>query len=165
MNTSQVLSNLPLVKAHPVTGSIVTYFENSKGESFGKIRVDQRAPVINNGFMSFANRSAFITLNEKDAKAMEPILIEDTPYPIEGKVVVTESLEPFYDGQEPKRRGADGAVITHLGAAVYRETNYVFNLDATDTLLVSDREGVTVTETAESLAEFSEQVIEEELVM
>ena len=66
MNTSQVLSNQPLVKAHPVTGSIVTYFENSKGETFGKIRVDQRAPVINNGFMSFANRSAFITLNEEE---------------------------------------------------------------------------------------------------
>ena len=165
MNTTQVLSNQPLVKAHPVTGSIVTYFENSKGETFGKIRVDQRTPVINNGFMSFANRSAFITLDEEDAKAMETILIEDTPYPIVGRVVVTESLEPFYKDQEPKRKGVEGAIITHLGAPVYRETNYVFNLDATDTLLVSDREGVTVTETVESLAEFSEQVIEDELVM
>ena len=163
MNTSQVLSNQPLVKAHPVTGSIVTYFENSKGETFGKIRVDQRAPVINNGFMSFANRSAFITLNEKDALAMETILTEDAPYPIEGKVVVTESLEPFYDGQEPKRRGAEGEVITHMGAPVYRETNYVFDIEAKDTLLVSDRDGVTAT--AESLAKLSEQVIEEELVM
>jgi len=165
MNTSQVLSNQPLVKAHPVTGAIVTYFENSKGETFGKIRVDQRAPVINNGFMSFANRSAFITLNEKDAKAMETILIEDTPYPIEGRVVVTESLEPFYDGQEPKRRGAEGEVITHMGAPVYREANYVFDIEATDRLLVSDRDGVTVTTKADSLAELSEQVIEKELVM
>ncbi|WP_372757995.1 hypothetical protein [Mariniflexile sp.] len=163
MDKSKVLSNQPLVKAHPVTGALVTYFENSKGETFGKIRVDQRAPVINNGFMSFANRSAFITLNELDAKAMETIIVEDAPYPIEGKVVVTESLEPFYESQEPKRKGADGDIITHLGAPVYRETNYVFDLEAKDTLLVSDRDGVTTA--TGSLTEFSEQVIEDELVM
>jgi hypothetical protein len=140
--SKNVLSNQPIVKAHPVTGAIVTYFDNSKGETFGKIRVDQRAPVINNGFMSFANRSAFITLDEKTAKEMETILAEDKPYPIEGKVVVTESLTPFYEGQEPKRKGADGEVITHLGAPVYRDTNYVFDLEAKDTLLAGDREGV-----------------------
>ncbi|WNH13855.1 hypothetical protein [Thalassobellus suaedae] len=165
MDKSNVLSNKPIIKAHPVTGAIVTYFENTEGETFGKVRVDQRAPVINNGFMSFANRSAFITLNELDAKAMEAILIEDAPYPIEGKVVVTESLEPFYEGQEPKRKGTEGEIITHLGAPVYRKTNYVFDLEATDILLVSDRDGVTVSKSAESLAEFSEQVIEQELVM
>tara|TARA_R110000772_G_scaffold62137_1_gene139592 strand:- start:7244 stop:7711 length:468 start_codon:yes stop_codon:yes gene_type:complete len=150
--SKNVLSNQPIVKAHPVTGAIVTYFDNSKGETFGKIRVDQRAPVINNGFMSFANRSAFITLDEKTAKEMETILAEDKAYPIAGKVVVTESLTPFYEGQEPKRKGADGEVITHLGAPVYRDTNYVFDLEAKDTLLAGDRDGVEtpVAETASS---------------
>lgn len=141
--SKNVLSNQPIVKAHPVTGAVVTYFENSKGETFGKIRVDQRAPVINNGFMSFANRSAFITLAEKTAKEMEPTLKEDMPYPIPGKVIVTESLEPFYYGQEPKRKGAEGEIVTHMGAPVYRDTDYVFNLNAQDTLLASDRDGVT----------------------
>ena len=140
--SKNVLSNQPIVKAHPVTGAIVTYFDNAKGETFGKIRVDQRSPVINNGFMSFANRSAFITLDESTAKEMESILGEDKPYPIAGKVVVTESLTPFYEGQEPKRKGAEGEVITHLGAPVYRDTNYVFDLDAKDTLLAGDRDGV-----------------------
>jgi hypothetical protein len=142
MSKSNVLSNQPIVKAHPTTGAIVTYFDNAKGDTFGKIRVDQRSPVINNGFMSFANRSAFITLDNDTAKEMETILEEDKPYPIAGKVVVKESLEPFYKDQEPKRKGSDGEVITHLGAPVYRETNYVFDLDAQDTLLAGDREGV-----------------------
>lgn len=152
MDKSKVLSNQPLVKAHPVTGKIVTYFENAKGETFGKVRVDQRAPVINNGFMSFANRSAFITYDESTAKEMESILVEDKPYPIAGKVVVTESTEPFFEGQEPKRKGADGEIITHLGAPVYRDTNYVFDLEAKDILLVGDRDGVIATskETAET---------------
>lgn len=161
MNKSQVLSNKPLVKAHPTTGAIMTYFESEKGETFGKVRVDQRSPVINNGFMSFANRSAFITLNEEDAQVMESILQEDNPYPIEGKVVVTESLEPFYEDQEPKTKGADGDVITHLGAPVYRDTQFVFDLEAKDTLLVSDRGELSPSE----YSKITEQVIEEELVM
>jgi len=161
MNKSQVLSNKPLVKAHPATGAIMTYFESEKGETFGKVRVDQRMPVINNGFMSFANRSAFITFDEEIAKEMESILKEDNPYPIEGRVVVTESLEPFYEGQEPKTKGVDGEVITHLGSPVYRETQFVFDLEVKDTLLVSDRGELSPSEHAQ----VSDQVIEEELVM
>jgi len=156
MSKSNVLSNQPIVKAHPVTGAIVTYFDNSKGETFGKIRIDQRAPVINNGFMSFANRSAFITLDESTAKEMETILEEDKAYPIPGKVVVTESLTPFYEGQEPKRKGAEGEVITHLGASVYRDTNYVFDLDAKDTLLAGDRDGVETPVSEEANSDVAE---------
>jgi len=156
MSKSNVLSNQPIVKAHPVTGAIVTYFDNSKGETFGKIRIDQRAPVINNGFMSFANRSAFITLDESTAKEMETILEEDKAYPIPGKVVVTESLTPFYEGQEPKRKGAEGEVINHLGASVYRDTNYVFDLDAKDTLLAGDRDGVETPVSEEANSDVAE---------
>ena len=144
MSKSNVLSNAPIVKAHPTTGKIVTYFESEKGDTYGKVRVDQRAPVISNGFMSFANRSAFITMDEKTAKDMETILKEEQPYPIAGKVVVRESLEPFYEGQEPKINPSTNEVITHLGAPVYRDTDFVFDLEAEDTLLATDREGATV---------------------
>jgi|GEM_PF-2074386 len=156
-----VLSNKPIVKAHPTTGAIMTYFESEKGETFGKVRVDQHSPVINNGFLSFANRSAFITMDENTAKKMESILKEDTAYPIEGKVVVRESLEPFYEDQEPKINPSTEEVITHLGAPVYRETQFVFDLEAKDTLLVSDRDELSPSE----LSHVTEQVIEDELVM
>ena len=168
MNKPNVLSKEPIVKAHPVTGTIITYFENSEGEIFGKVRVDQRMPVINNGFMSFANRSAFITYDEETAKEMESVLQEDKAFPIQGKVVVTESTEQFYEGQTPKTKGADGDIITHLGAPVYRETNYVFDIDAQDILLASDRDNVSVTAKAEAnagLLQVSKQLIEDEAVM
>lgn len=156
-----VLSNQPIVKAHPTTGAIVTYFESEKGEIFGKVRVDQRSPVINNGFMSFANRSAFITFDEDTAKEMEPLLQEDKAYPIAGKVVVHESLEPFYEGQEPKINPSTNEVITHLGAPVYRDTEFVFDVKTQDTLLISDRGELSPSE----LAQIEQQVIEEDLVM
>jgi hypothetical protein len=144
MSKSNVLSNAPLVMEHPETGKVITYFENAKGETFGKVRVDQRTAVINNGFMSFANRSAFITYDEDTAKEMESVLISGKPYPIAGKVCVTESTEPFYEGQEPKTKGADGDVILHNGQPVFRDTNYVFDLNAIDTLLAGDKAGVPV---------------------
>lgn len=156
-----VLSNKPIVKAHPTTGAIMTYFESEKGETFGKVRVDQHSPVINNGFLSFANRSAFITMDENTAKKMESILKEEQPYPIEGKVVVRESLEPFYENQEPKINPSKEEIITHLGAPVYRDTQFVFDLGAKDILLVSDRDELSPSE----LSQVTEQVIEDELVM
>jgi hypothetical protein len=48
MNKSSVLLNMPIVKAHPIKDEIVKYFESGKGETFGKVRVDQCSPVINN---------------------------------------------------------------------------------------------------------------------
>ena len=164
MKKSSILSNLPILKAHPITGEIVTYFESQKGETFGKVRVDQRSPVINNGFMSFANRSAFITFDEKTAIEMESILEEDKPYPVDGRVVVTESLEPFYKGQEPKTKGLDDQVITHLGAPVYRDAQFVFDLEAKDNLLVSDRDEVSAVGNTE-FSQVSDQVVDKELVM
>ena len=164
MNKSSILSNLPILKAHPITGEIITYFESQKGETFGKVRVDQRSPVINNGFMSFANRSAFITFDEKTAIEMESILEEDKPYPVDGRVVVTESLEPFYKGQEPKTKGLDDQVITHLGAPVYRDAQFVFDLEAKDNLLVSDRDEVSAVGNTE-FSQVSDQVVDKELVM
>jgi hypothetical protein len=164
MSKSSVLSNMPIVKAHPITGEIVTYFESQKGETFGKVRLDQRSPVINNGFMSFANRSAFITFDEETAIEMESILQEDKPYPMDGRVVVTESLEPFYKGQEPKTKGLDGEVITHLGAPVYRDTQFVFDSEAKDNLLISDRDEVSAVANTE-FSQVSDQVVEKELVM
>ena len=164
MNKSSILSNLPILKAHPITGEIITYFESQKGETFGKVRVDQRSPVINNGFMSFANRSAFITFDEKTAIEMESILEEDKPYPVDGRVVVTESLEPFYKGQEPKTKGLDDQVITHLGAPVYRDAQFVFDLEAKDILLVSDRDEVSAVGNTE-FSQVSDQVVDKELVM
>lgn len=142
MSKSQVLSKKPIVKAHPETGAIVTYFQSAKGETFGKIRLDQRAPVISNGYLAFANRSAFITMDEDTAKEMEPLLKEDMPYPIDGNIVVRESLTPFYDGQEPKINPSTNEVILHNGQPVYRDTDFVIGADAEDVLLATDRADV-----------------------
>lgn len=130
----------PIVKAHPETGDIVTYFTSEAGDDYGRIRVDQTLPVIRNGFMRFANRTAFITLEKEQAEMFESMLSADKPYPFEGRVRVVESTTPFYEGQEPKTRGEDGDVITHGGLPIYRDTQFVManDPDYDDVLLASD---------------------------
>lgn len=127
-----------VVVAHPETGKVITRFKAESGEEFGKIRVDQSKLEITNGFSRFANRSAFITVDAKTADLLEPMLADKEPYPMEGKVVVTESLRPFYPNQKPKTKGADGEVVTAGGKPVYRDTEFTSDLNRQDVFIAHD---------------------------
>ncbi len=37
------------------------------------------------------------------------------------KIILVESFKPFYEGQSPKRKGADGEIISINGMPVYQE--------------------------------------------
>ncbi len=145
-----------LVIAHPETGEIVTAFTaKGTGKKFGKIRVDAVTLEVNNGFSSFAKRSAFITVDEETIDQMLEmnLIIEGQPYPVPGKIVVRESTKPFYAGQEPKTKGKGGAVILSGGMPVYRDTEFVTDLTIEDELIQSDKVGVANTAFAGNAAE------------
>lgn len=127
-----------LVAAHPTTGELITRFTAKDGSEYGKIRVDEMKLSISNGFSRFAKRTAFITVEKETADILEQMLVEGQPYPMPGKIIVMESLDPFYPGQEPKRKGADGEFITHNGHPVYRNTEFVADLNAEDVFIIGD---------------------------
>lgn len=127
-----------LVTAHPETGELITRFKNEKGESFGKIRLDSAELVISNGFSRFAKRSAFITVEGSTADILEGMLVEGKPYPMGGKIVLNESVSPFYPGQEPKRKGKDGEIILANGKPVYRNTEFTSDMNRNDVFVTSD---------------------------
>lgn len=127
-----------LVTAHPETGELITRFKNEAGASFGKIRLDQAELVISNGFSRFAKRSAFITVEGSTADVLAGMLVEGQPYPMAGKIVVTESYKPFYPGQEAKKKGKDGAIILSNGQPVYRDTEFTSDLNRADVFINSD---------------------------
>jgi hypothetical protein len=127
-----------LVTAHPETGELITRFKNEAGASFGKIRLDQAELVISNGFSRFAKRSAFITVEGTTADILAGMLVEGQPYPMAGKIVVTESHKPFYPGQEPKRKGKDGEIILSNGQPVYRDTEFTSDMNRPDVFITSD---------------------------
>ncbi|MGK0464805.1 hypothetical protein [Clostridium sp.] len=91
-----------------------------------------------------SKRTAFIAL-EADLLA---ILIEDIndgqAFPIDGKIVINETVTPYIkkngDTQDPKTRGAGGAVMTFNGQPIYRNSFFSENLDEKDLLLKADPE-------------------------
>ena len=127
-----------VVVSHPETGKLITRFKNEAGAEFGKIRLDQSELAISNGFSRFAKRSAFITVEGATADVLEGMLVEGQPYPMAGKIVVTESTRPFYPGQEAKRKGKDGAIILSNGQPVYRDTEFTSDLNRGDIFITSD---------------------------
>ena len=65
------------------------------------------------------------------------------------KLVVKESLEPFYSGQEPKINPQTKETVTHMGAPVYRQTIVVAeDSPETDVKLATDSSTASVTTTA-----------------
>ncbi len=131
---------VPVVIAHPETGKLITMFKSAETqEEYGNIRVDEKKLVVAGGFSRFANRSAFIKVDKETAEVLEGMLVENEPYPIPGKIIVSESYSPFYPGQEPKRKGKDGETVLSNGKPVYRHTEFTTNMDLTDALIESDK--------------------------
>ena len=144
-----------LVIAHPETGETITRFTSKDGgKEFAKIRVDSVTLEVNNGFSSFAKRSAFITIDGETADTFEEmnLLVVGQPYPVEGKIIVRESLTPFYVGQKPKTKGKGGEIVTHNGHPVYRDTEFVTDLSIQDEFISTDKVGVANTAIAGNIA-------------
>lgn len=62
---------------------------------------------------------------------------------ISGKIIRVETLAPAYEGHQPKKAGIDGNVITSGGRPVYMQDLFTGDLNAQDTLLVSDKAAVS----------------------
>lgn len=57
---------------------------------------------------------------------------------LSGKIVIRESLTPFFDGQEPKRAGQDGEILHKDGQPIYRNTEFTLQFDKQDELITHD---------------------------
>lgn len=124
--------NTPIVIAHPKTGKLITMTTSRNGKKYGKVRVDQMELIVNGSFSTSKRRSAFITLDEETVSLVEPLLQDRQPYPVEGKIIVRESIIPFYEGQEPKYKGKGGDVVLYKEHPVYRETEFTTDMNAQD---------------------------------
>ncbi|MCA0933249.1 hypothetical protein LCM02_12370 [Lutimonas saemankumensis] len=133
------LLNTQKVVAHPETGEVITYFSKMDSEgvekNYGKVRIDEEVLTLTNGYLSPKRRTAFITLDDAALRILSPYIKEGQPYPMEGKIIITESLEPQYEGQDPKLNPSTGKYITSDGFYIYRSTEFTTNLDAKDKLI------------------------------
>lgn len=133
------------VTINPTTNLVVNPTKNAE---YSYIRVEELAISMENGFAREEKRSAIINgkteLLDKLGYVNGQILV--------GKIVAKESLTPFAPGQEPKKAGKDGAVITSNGQPVYRQTYFTSDMDAKDELIAFDKVSATASAPAANVA-------------
>jgi hypothetical protein len=124
-----------IVRANPETGSILTVRKNPDWSS---IRVES-AVIVNNekGLLALQKRVAFVRMQTAVAEALiaQNQLKEGKPLPVKGKIVVKESLEPFYEGQEAKINPTTMEIVTFMNQPVYRITYFQSGDSAHDELV------------------------------
>ena len=135
-----------VVRAHKDTGALVTMKTIVNKETGGERNVgtEMVEQFKTTGFSSSAwieKRVAFITLEEEVVDLLKPSLIDGGEFPVEGKLVVTETTVPYIkkDGtpQEPKRHGGTNEVMMYNGQPIYRNTDFSEDLNAQDVLLTN----------------------------
>jgi hypothetical protein len=135
-----------VVRANKDTGAVVTMKtivskETGEERNVGTVMVEQSKITGLSAIARVAKRVAFITLEEEVVNLLKPSLIDGGEFPVEGKLVVTETTVPYIkkDGtpQEPKRHGGTNEVMMYNGQPIYRNTDFSEDLNAQDVLLTN----------------------------
>ena len=113
------------------TGDLFTIGHNPE---YCSIRVESSVLETDNGFWVLKTRSAKIRLQVELAKAMmeKGLLKDGLELPVKGKIIVRESFDPFYEGQQPKINPGTGEVILYLNRPIYRQSIFTSNMDEKD---------------------------------
>lgn len=110
---------------------------------FGYIRVEEGGGLtLKGGWVNASSKSALIKGRVEDLRKWLKTNNLTLGSTIPGKVVVRENTEPFYEGQEPKRAGKDGEILTtSIGGKtynIYRQTEYTTDTNMQDELIPHD---------------------------
>jgi len=124
------------VVASSATGSVINVSENNP--EFGYVRLEQtRTMFDDNNFLKLKVVSTLIHGSVSELQGAGFYAGQELP----GRIVVTESLEPF-NSKNPERdykvAGNTGILCTLGGAPIYRKTTYTMSSNAEDTLIKHD---------------------------
>lgn len=144
------MNNKVLVVAHKETGDVVTVREitdSRTGETreVGTVMVQSKALAnFGGGITRVATRTAFITLEMDAIEFLGAELQAGKAFPQPGKIVVLETLVPYTkkDGtvQEPKMNPSTNEVLTHNGQPIYRNVEFVADVNMQDVLISHDKD-------------------------
>lgn len=108
---------------------------------YGFIRIESTDPVQigNGGWINANKRTTLIKgkINDLTAWVKSNNIKIGTEFA--GKIIVKEQAGvPFYEGQQPKRAGADGEVLHKDGMPIFRQTEFTMDMTAADVLVKHD---------------------------
>ena len=129
------LNNQSVVK-HPETKEVITLFtkvdDQGEEKTYGRVQIQSTTLNLNQGFVSQKKRIAFLTLNSDALQLLGNQIKSGEPYPMEGKIIVKETLDPQWTGHTPKVNPTTGETIEVNGHLVYRSTEFTGDIDAID---------------------------------
>jgi len=145
-----------IIRKHPETNQVVTVAnftdKDGKQDIYGKFRVEQVALETGaGGVLNFKTRSAFITsFGKKNVELAQAMFQDGMEYPINGRIVRTESRTPMYKDHKAKINPSTGEEHLVDGAPVYFTDEWSDDPNAQDTLIVSAPVAAAVSEEEEA---------------
>ena len=131
MSENLDLSGKVIAKVNPETRTLFTVGNNPEWCS---IRVESSVLENDEGFWTLKTRVAKIRLQVVLAKAMieKGLLKDGLELPVKGKIIVKESFDPFYEGQQPKINPSTGELVLFMQQGVYRQSIFTSNMNDKD---------------------------------
>jgi hypothetical protein len=106
---------------------------NAAKPAYSTIMVEQTEVKLENGFANLSKRVDFITMKTEIAHLFT------AGQELPGKIVRSESLSPFFEGQKAKINPTTKEAILLDGQPVYFDDKYTENQSAQDSLLGSSK--------------------------
>ena len=123
-----------IAKKNPETGELFTIGNNPE---YCSLRVESSVLENDEGFWIVKTRSTKIRLQVVLAQAMiaKGLLKDGQELPVKGKIIVRESFDPFYEGQQPKINPSNNALVLFMQKRVYRQSVFTSNMNDKDMLI------------------------------
>jgi len=120
-----------IAKVNPETNELFTIGNNKEWCS---VRVESSVLENDEGFWTMKTRVAKIRLQVELAETLEAkgLLKDGKELPVKGKIIIRESFEPFYEGQEPKMNPKTMSMICFMNQPVFRQSIFTSNMDDRD---------------------------------
>jgi hypothetical protein len=124
--------NKVFAKVHPDSQLIIN--PSKTNPEWGTIRVESQTRT-NDGNQE--KRIAFTRMRMADAQVLidAGLLMDGKEVPMEGKIIIIESLVPFYDGQTPKIDPNTHSKVLYKGKHIYRQNIFVSDETLQDKLI------------------------------
>ena len=138
------MKNQVTIVANSKTGNVVTMktiTDKVSGDTreVGSVMVQSKSLSGLSRLGRVSTRTAFLTLEQDALEFLEDSLVDGAILPINGKIVIEETLKPYVrkDGkkQDAKINPTTKKVITYQGKPVYRNTYFTDDLATADIFL------------------------------
>jgi hypothetical protein len=132
-------NTVKVVTCRNESSELIGISPNNSDYGFIRIESTDTIQIGNGGWINSNKRSTLIKGKISDLTSWVKSNSIKVGTEFAGKIVVKEQAgTPFYEGQQPKRAGADGEILHKDGMPIFRQTEFTLDMTAHDVLVKHD---------------------------